>query len=100
MSRKYGKPDSNHPEIVQTLKALGATVCDLKAVGGGVPDILVGYHGKNILMELKDGNKTPSAAKLNTLQVLWHKQWGGQVDVVKSVDEAIALLNREVRKGT
>jgi hypothetical protein len=62
-------------------------------VGHGVPDLLVGYQGKNILIEIKDGNKTPSKRKLTDDQVKWHESWnGGAVAVVDSVDAAWAAL--------
>jgi len=95
--RKYGKPDANHGDIVTTFRACGASVCDLKAVGGGVPDLLIGYHGRNYLVEVKAGEKAPSASKLNALQLVWHNGWTGQVDVVRDVDGAVALMNRWVQ---
>jgi hypothetical protein len=65
----------------------------LAAVGQGVPDLLVGYQGKNILVEVKDGNKTPSRRKLTDDQVKWHDNWnGGAVAVVDSVYAAWAAL--------
>ena len=48
--------DANQPVIVAALRAIGATVQHLHAVGQGCPDILVGYDGVNFLMEIKDGD--------------------------------------------
>jgi len=99
-ARKYGKPDANHKQIVDVLRKVGATVCDLKAVGAGVPDLLVGHSGRNYLVEVKDGSKCPSKSKLNELQVEWHEAWRGQAVVIKSVDELVAWLNDvTARKG-
>ncbi len=91
--RKVAKLDANHSEIVAALRSkAGCTVCSLAQVGGGCPDIIVGYHGRNILMEIKDGSKVPSQRRLTRDEIEWHVAWNGQVAVVESVDEAIAVL--------
>jgi len=90
---KYGKTDANQTDIVKALRRIGCSVQSLAAVGKGVPDLLVGY-GKNILIEVKDGNKPPSAQKLTVDQVGWHESWRGQVAVVNSVDDALDLVTR------
>jgi Holliday junction resolvase len=91
--RRAARTDENQEQIVKALRAVGASVQSLAAVGHGVPDLLVGYEGKNILIEIKDGNKTPSKRKLTDDQVKWHDNWnGGAVAVVESVDAAWAAL--------
>jgi len=91
--RRAARTDENQEQIVKALRAVGASVQSLAAVGHGVPDLLVGYEGKNILIEIKDGNKTPSKRKLTDDQVKWHESWnGGAVAVVDSVDAAWAAL--------
>lgn len=86
------KVDVNQMEIVATLRKIGATVQSLATVGNGCPDLLVGFQGKNYLMEVKDGDKVPSAKKLTEDQVKWHKDWFGTVHVVESSKDAIAVL--------
>jgi hypothetical protein len=44
------------------------------------------------LVEVKDGKKKPSARKLTEPQEEWHREWRGQVVIIKTVDEACALL--------
>jgi len=91
--RRAARTDENQEQIVKALRAVGASVQSLAAVGHGVPDLLVGYEGKNILIEIKDGNKTPSKRKLTDDQMKWHESWnGGAVAVVDSVDAAWAAL--------
>ena len=91
--RRAARTDENQEQIVKALRAVGASVQSLAAVGHGVPDLLVGYQGKNILIEIKDGNKTPSKRKLTDDQVKWHESWnGGAVVVVDSVDAAWVAL--------
>lgn len=45
------------------------------------------------LIEVKDGEKPPSARKLTPDQIEWHKNWASPVYVVNSVDEAIAVVS-------
>ncbi len=80
--RRASKIDSNQPEIVEKLRELGASVQILSAVGKGCPDLLVGFQGRNLLLEVKDGDLVPSARKLTPDQLGWHAGWQGQVTVV------------------
>lgn len=84
--------DRNQSEIVLMLRTVGCTVQLLHKVGQGCPDLLVGYRGQNLLMEVKDGELSPSARRLTDRQVEWHRDWRGQVAVVCNVREAMAAL--------
>ena len=87
--RRAARTDANHEEIVKALRAVGASVQSLAAVGHGVPDLLVGYLGKTILMEVKDGTKSPSKRQLTEDQVKWIDSWtGGSVFIVDNVEAA------------
>ena len=87
--RRAARTDANHEEIVKALRAVGATVQSLACVGHGVPDLLVGYQGKTILMEVKDGTKSPSKRQLTEDQVKWIDAWsGGSVFIVDNVEAA------------
>ncbi len=91
--RRAAKVDANHQEIVQTLRSVGATVQSLATVGHGCPDLLVGWNGKTILMEVKDGEKSPSARRLTEEQIKWHSEWmGGALLVVDSSESALFVL--------
>lgn len=95
MTRYAARVDANQTQIVSALRAAGATVQLLSAVGQGCPDLLVGYQGNNILMEIKDGKKSPSDRKLTSDQIVWHSEWKGVVFLVTSVDEALQLLREK-----
>jgi len=95
--RRAAKVDANQPEIVKALRRVGASVTPTHTAGEGFPDLAVGFRGANYLIEVKDGSKPPSARKLTPPQQEWHVTWGGQVAVVKDVDEALAVLGLEVR---
>jgi hypothetical protein len=85
--------DANHEQVVSALRAAGASVQSLAGVGKGVPDLLVGFQGKTLLMEVKDGRKTPSERRLTDDQVRWHGAWnGGPLAIVDGVDAALRML--------
>ena len=90
MARRAARRDANEREIIDALREVGATVqpLDIK----GVPDLLVGFAGRNLLMEVKDGSKPPSARRLTSDQVKWHREWGGLVHVVNNVNEAMIVM--------
>lgn len=86
------KVDANQAEIVEALRKVGCSVQLLHMVGKGCPDLLVGWQGMNVMLELKDGSKPPSARKLTPDQEKWHDSWRGQVTIVCSVDEAVRAV--------
>jgi hypothetical protein len=71
------------------LRDAGFTVQPLHMVGSGCPDLIVGGSGVNVLLELKDGSKPPSARKLTPDEAEWHRDWKGQVCTVCSALEAL-----------
>jgi hypothetical protein len=95
--RRAARVDDNQEEIVRALRALGAVVVSLAAVGNGCPDLLVGHKGKTLLMEVKDGAKVPSAQQLTPAQKTWHAVWrGSRVEIVRSVNEALVVIGIRV----
>lgn len=100
--RRAAKVDRNQAEIVAALRAAGASVTPLHAVGGGVPDILCGFRGQTYLIECKDGTAPPSQRRLTSDQQEWHAAWrGGPVAVVHDVGAALALITGQIElKGT
>ena len=90
--RRAARVDANQTQIVEALRVCGATV-RVVSQGDGIPDLLVGYRGFTILMEVKDGRKPPSARELTPAEQKFFNEWtGGMLVVVKSVDEALAIL--------
>ena len=90
--RRAARVDANQPEIVTALRSVGASVAVTSMVGSGFPDIVVGYHGENFLLEIKDGSKPPSARKLTLDEQEFSDTWRGTVFIVTSVDEALATI--------
>ena len=85
----YARVDTNHKEIVAALRQAGATVVSMASLKHGTPDILVGYAGETILMEIKKDAK----AKFTPDQLDFMSKWkGGAVSRVDSVNAAIRAL--------
>ena len=97
--RRAAKVDANHASVVAALRAIGCMVQDLSGVGDGCPDLLVGIRGTPrgkilVLMEIKDGDKAPSKQRLTKDQLQFYAQWDGfPVDTVRSVEQAVAIVN-------
>ena len=90
---RAARVDSNHVQVVEALRAAGATVQSLAGVGKGVPDLLVGYRQTTLLMEVKDGDKSPSKRQLTEDQLKWHREWnGGTLAVVDGPEAALRAL--------
>lgn len=98
MAYRTTKRDGNHGEIVDALRKAGASVLDLAAVGGGAPDLLVGYRGVNYLIEIKDPSQKGAGLQQN--QIDWIDAWrGAKPAVAWDVREALAIVGVIVRKG-
>ena len=82
------RADDNQQEIVDTLRDIGASVLVLSQVGGSCPDLLISWHGENYLIEVK-----APKGKLSLGQKKFFDTWTGKVFIVRSVDEALELLN-------
>lgn len=98
--------DAAHKPIVTALRAIGATVQALH--GKDVPDLLVGYRGKTLLLEVKsaglealdkrDGKVRRRSGTLSKGQREWAERWrGGPVAVVHTPEEAIAAVSGRIR---
>lgn len=99
MSRFARKVDDNQGRIVNELRALHMSVTSLAKVADGCPDIVVGYAGINLLFELKgEKNQRGEPADLTKLETKWHESWLGQVAVVTSSREVVAILENELKR--
>jgi hypothetical protein len=92
--RVRARKDSNHNEIVKAFRQLGASVHDTAQLGAGFPDICVAIGKTTLLIEIKDGEKPPSARKLTEDEAKFHDEWQGWLEIVCSVDDVINLVKR------
>ena len=88
--RHAARRDANEADIIKALRKAGASVDQIDAEN--LPDLVVGFRYHNFLMEVKDPAKPPSKRKLRAGQKLWHDLWRGQVAVVETEEEALAVL--------
>lgn len=85
LARRAAKRDSSEPEIVATLEQCGFTVFRMNEPC----DLLVGFRGKNFLVECKtDG--TAYGKALNANQQAFNDYWrGGKMIRIGSATEAM-----------
>ncbi len=87
--RYAARVDANQDQIVSALRSAGAYVWII-----GLPvDLLVGYKGKTILVEVKSGSKK----RLTKLQADFFENWCGstlvRIDSPESALRMIGVLN-------
>jgi hypothetical protein len=87
------RADHNQAEIVEGLKKIGCLVMVLTMVGNGCPDLLVGFRGRNYLIEIKS-----KYARLSNDQRRWHILWRGEVAIAHTLDEAIGIVDPQSGK--
>jgi predicted RecB family nuclease len=93
--RYAARVDDNQGEIVRAIQRIGGYVIDCSHVGSGFPDLLVAYRGRWSLIEIKDGEKSPSRRRLTPAQTVFHAEAmakGCKVHVVENVDQVLRLL--------
>jgi hypothetical protein len=94
---KYAaRVDKNQLEAIHAFKAAmpDASVFDASACGEGFPDLVVGWRGRNYLFEVKNPDVRPSDRRLTEPQEAFHGSWQGQVHVVHSAAEMLAVMLR------
>ena len=85
------KLDANHAEVVKALRAAGISVVSLAVVVKGCGDILAGYRGINVLLEIKDGDAT-SKRKLTDDVCEFSESWRCLWGVVESAGKALEAV--------
>ena len=79
----YHKPDGNLDATVKALEGIGARVAKLNGAPG-LPDLVVGWRGLSILLELKNGDKPLRKAQQDFVEA-----WPGAVCVAFSPQMAV-----------
>ena len=59
-----------------------------------MPDLLVGFLGHTLLMEVKT-----EAGELTEREAEWHRDWRGQVAIVRTAHEALDILDEIAERG-
>jgi len=88
-----GRNDGNQALVVRELRKLGISVEILSEIGNGCPDLLLGYSGKMLLVELKDPTQPPSKRRLTDDEEIWRAAWNGTLPLVaETVDDIVKVL--------
>jgi hypothetical protein len=96
--RRAARRDSNHAEVRDYLRDMGWSVLDIADCGDGIPDLVasranVGRPGYTCsLLEVKDGDKPPSARKLTPKEQQVKDGWEGNYIIATSPEQAAAEL--------
>lgn len=92
--RALAKVDGIQMKCVIRLRKRGASVKITSGIGKGFPDLVVGYKGHNLLMEVKNGALDKAHRKLNDDQEKFHQDWRGQIVTVLSEEAAEHQLDK------
>ena len=92
--------DNTQREVVDRLRALGASVYSTAAMGNGLPDLIIGDCGDTDLAKCKspramkkDGTQNARDKESRERQESWRERWKGRPPVtLLSADEAEAWL--------
>lgn len=88
------KVDANQSSLVKQIRMIpGVTVAHIHTVGQGLCDLIIGYRGKNFLVEVKDPKKPKSQRKLTTDEEKFHRQWTGQIAIVETASDVMKLIH-------
>lgn len=98
MARSH-RVDGNQALIVRCLRDAGRSVAITSGVGDGFPDLVVGGAThcqrcgsrvkRTVLLEVKDPTKPLHDQKLTQKQERFHNEWKGDIQVVKTIGEAL-----------
>lgn len=90
--------DNNHTAIIDALRQAGICAHSAAAVGNGFPDIVAGFRGLNVLLEVKNGER-PCDRALTAAEQKWHVTWAGQVAIVSTPEQAINAVVEAARNA-
>ncbi len=92
MPKMRSRVDRNQAEIVEAFRRYGASVAHTHQLGKGFPDLVVGYHGQNWLIEVKDWMKPQSQRALTPAEKEFRDNWRGTYHIVETIGDVAALI--------
>lgn len=88
--RRKARTDDNQTAVADELRARGLSVDTRCAkIGGGFPDMVVGWRGLTVLVELKNPDQPPSKQRLTDDERAWIESWRGAAIVATDAEEII-----------
>ena len=96
--RYAARRDENERDIIDALKLAGWGV--YQADGRGFPDLVIATGHRTLLLEVIAPEKDKKCRHseipgLTERQVHFHVHWPGKIHIVRSVDEAPAVIREE-----
>lgn len=92
--RYAAKKDLNQDAIVAELLAFGCSVRKTHQLGGGFPDLVVGWRGRTLLVEVKQPGKEDD---LTADEREFFAAWRGAAIVASDAEQVIAAFERMER---
>jgi hypothetical protein len=96
--------DANQTKLVQLFRQVGLSVAITSGVGDGFPDSVIGGlmpcacgSGRRVKQTKIVEIKTPKGI-LTSDQQEFHQIWRGQIDTIRSEEEALGLVGRRIRR--
>ena len=89
--------DANLSQVVDEFRQLG---CSVNVRNDDLADLDVGFAGRSVIVEVKDGRKPPSARKLTKNQIDKRKTWTGGIQLVENLGHVyeVAAAVKDVRR--
>ena len=91
--RRANRKDANHRQVINEFRRLGWQVLDTADLKNAF-DILVSKRMVTVCIEIKDGEKPPSARRLTAGEQNFKDNWRGNYKIIKSLQEVQDLNNR------
>lgn len=92
--RLRAKVDANQADIDAALEAMGWLVWPTHQLGKGFPDRVIAKAGRLLLLEVKDGAKSPSRRALTEDEIGCHLQFkahGVEILVVTCIEDLMQI---------
>lgn len=88
--------DANQSAIMQRYREFGCSAEDLGAVGGGIPDLLVGCAGVTDIAEVKMPGQELRASQ-ETFNARWRGSRPWKIETLDDVEAHVADMRRRAR---
>ena len=88
-----GRVDLSHSEVINGLIQAGMTAKSIASVGGGIPDVIAGFRGVTVLLEVKSGNNG-----LTEQEEKFALNWSGSYAVVYNAEEAVLAVEKHAKE--
>ena len=88
-----GRTDLNHAQVINGLRQAGMAAHSIASVGDGVPDILVGFRGICVVLEVKRYKEEPNQKEKD-----FAARWPGPYAIVNTPEEAILAVEKHARE--